>query len=427
MFISIKNTGKISSAQVEIKGITVIAGANNTGKSTIGKVLFCLFNSFYNIDRQIERERKSIIDRIIESNYNTYVWLMNHAVDIDGFAESILGKKDVYADNKKQLTDDLRNFYSQMDENSEKYLSDNFLSDILDTSDKITQMLNVSDEEIFVTVFRQRLQAEFKMQMNNVYNPNLHSEIILKIKDREVRVDIKENKFIEISNIFSLNTEVIYMDDPLALDDLRRAPYPLRHRDHLRYKLLQRNKESTVKNAIGQIITEKKLGTIITKLNTVCNGEIVRNPKTPGVVTVFKENDSKTALDIRNVSAGIKIFAILKTLLQNGSLEDNGIMVLDEPEIHLHPEWQLVFAELIVLLQKEFKLHVLLNTHSPYFLDAIDVFSRKYGISDKCKYYLAEDAGKISTITDVSDDIDKIYAKLLKPFQFLDNERYQDA
>lgn len=72
----------------------------------------------------------------------------------------------------------------------------------------------------------------------------------------------------------------------------------------------------------------------------------------------------------------MKSFIIIKTLLQNGSIDENGIIILDEPEIHLHPEWQLKFAEIIVLLQKEFGLNILLNTHSPYFLNAIEVYSK---------------------------------------------------
>ena len=48
---------------------------------------------------------------------------------------------------------------------------------------------------------------------------------------------------------------------------------------------------------------------------------------------------------------------------------------LDEPEIHLHPAWQVIFAELIVLIQKEFNMHILLNTHSPYFLNAIEIYA----------------------------------------------------
>ena len=48
MQLQFKNIGKISEASIEVNGITVIAGENNTGKSTVGKVLFCIFNTFYN-------------------------------------------------------------------------------------------------------------------------------------------------------------------------------------------------------------------------------------------------------------------------------------------------------------------------------------------------------------------------------------------
>ena len=37
MVLKIKGIGKIQDSQIEMKGITVIAGENNTGKSTFGK------------------------------------------------------------------------------------------------------------------------------------------------------------------------------------------------------------------------------------------------------------------------------------------------------------------------------------------------------------------------------------------------------
>ena len=46
LLLEVKNIGKISHAHIELNGITVIAGVNNTGKSTVGKVPFCLTNSF---------------------------------------------------------------------------------------------------------------------------------------------------------------------------------------------------------------------------------------------------------------------------------------------------------------------------------------------------------------------------------------------
>lgn len=53
MELSIKNIGKIANADIKLNGITVVAGENNTGKSTIGKVLYSYFSSCYNLDSQI--------------------------------------------------------------------------------------------------------------------------------------------------------------------------------------------------------------------------------------------------------------------------------------------------------------------------------------------------------------------------------------
>lgn len=39
MRLEIKNIGRIEEASIEMNGITVIAGENDTGKSTVGKVL----------------------------------------------------------------------------------------------------------------------------------------------------------------------------------------------------------------------------------------------------------------------------------------------------------------------------------------------------------------------------------------------------
>ena len=109
----------------------------------------------------------------------------------------------------------------------------------------------------------------------------------------------------------------------------------------------------------------------------------------------------------------------------NGTIEYHGVVILDEPEIHLHPEWQLLFAELIVMLHKEFDMHILLNTHSPYFLRAIQVYAAKYGVADLCRYYLSEEMDAQISITDVTNDIEKIYARLSKPLQDLADERWE--
>ena len=123
------------------------------------------------------------------------------------------------------------------------------------------------------------------------------------------------------------------------------------------------------------------------------------------------------------------IFMIISVVLsQNNLLEENGTIILDEPEIHLHPEWQIKFAELIVLLQKEFGMHILLTTHSPYFLKAIQVYSKKYEISDKCKYYMSELDGEQAILVDKTSKTDDLFYKLAISFENLMNEEelYED-
>lgn len=169
------------------------------------------------------------------------------------------------------------------------------------------------------------------------------------------------------------------------------------------------------------MIVSEKLEQIFDILNHICEGNLTKQED--GYFYTSAKYDAPIALS--NISTGFKTFLILKTLLMNGAIEEGGTIILDEPEIHLHPEWQLVFAELIVLIHKEFGIHVLLNTHSPYFLNAIEVYAVKHGIDDKCKYYLASSNAEVSNIEDVTNNIEAIYSKLARPLQDLENERGQ--
>jgi AAA15 family ATPase/GTPase len=64
VLLKIRGIGKINDSTIEMKGITVIAGENNTGKSTFGKVLYCMFNTFHDVDEKIHDARLNDIKRI---------------------------------------------------------------------------------------------------------------------------------------------------------------------------------------------------------------------------------------------------------------------------------------------------------------------------------------------------------------------------
>ena len=127
---------------------------------------------------------------------------------------------------------------------------------------------------------------------------------------------------------------------------------------------------------------------------------------------------------IANMSSGSKTFATMKILLESGQLSEKTTLMLDEPEIHLHPEWQNLFAEVVVLLVKELHLRVFLTTHSPNFLLALDAMMRQYGIVERSHFYLARRLDEKSvTHDDVTGRLDKIYKQFVKPLARMDNLR----
>ena len=77
------------------------------------------------------------------------------------------------------------------------------------------------------------------------------------------------------------------------------------------------------------------------------------------------------------------MFFIIKKLLLNGLLNDGTVLVLDEPESHLHPDWINKFAEMLVVLVENINVNVLLTTHSPNLMLALNVYARKMNVIDK--------------------------------------------
>jgi predicted ATP-dependent endonuclease of OLD family len=182
-------------------------------------------------------------------------------------------------------------------------------------------------------------------------------------------------------------------------------------------RLVNSESDSTI---LEEIIIKQKINNLLHKINSVVNG----NFKEVDNNLMYAEQGLNKPIPLENVSAGIKMFLIIKRLLELDEINERDILIFDEPEIHLHPDWQIKFAEILILLQKEFNLTILLATHSPYFLHAIEIYCEKHGISDKLKCYLTESKDDISGIHDVTENIDTIYKQLARPFQKLEDTRY---
>lgn len=435
MKLSLNNIGMIKNADIELNGITVIAGKNGTGKSTIGKTLFTIFNSFSNYEYEIKSARIKQFSQEIEKKA-AQLDIADHFFKYSVIAESMFSNPNYFQDDEK-LKELIKSSFDDswigmvfdndgepISSSEQIVINDEFLQVIKDTFGVYNR---ISDTVIYSNLFNRRIMSEFKSQINNEYADGTGS-IELTIKDKAVTVKVNNNLVSSITDYFSLNTEALYLDDPFILDELPSLNYRPRlfnravHQSHLRAMLLKENNGSEIEEVVREEAITSHINKVINKIDKACNGELA----TTSGGAIYKSNLSNKVFRMANVSTGLKTFIIIKRLLLNGSLEDNGTLILDEPEIHLHPEWQVLFAEIIVLLQKEFNMHILLNTHSPYFIEAIEVFVDKYGVKDKSRFYLAEKVGNEAIVNNVTGKTEKIYKQLAEPFQILENLRWND-
>jgi len=154
-------------------------------------------------------------------------------------------------------------------------------------------------------------------------------------------------------------------------------------------------------------------------LKEIISGEIFYNKSKDDIF--YKKNiegNRKIILPMSKTSSGIKMFGYFQMLILNGTLGENSVLILDEPEVHLHPKWQLKMASFIVLLIKKYKIKILVNSHSPYMIDALKYYSDKENTNSN--FYLAQkNSDDTSTISDVTMDISPIFEKLTSPLREL--------
>ena len=66
MEIKLKNIAKIMEADIDMNGISIIAGNNNIGKSTILKSIYVAVNTFRNSNQKILDEHKRSLYSVIQ-------------------------------------------------------------------------------------------------------------------------------------------------------------------------------------------------------------------------------------------------------------------------------------------------------------------------------------------------------------------------
>ena len=425
MKLNISNFAKIDNADIIIDGITVIAGENNTGKSTIGKILFSIFNSLYDINEQIQGQRISEINannrKIIQNHINVqmdFKTYRQYTLYVERYVNNIIFNNETF--NKDEIAAELNEQFK--DKNNSIF--DDYDIMLEEIADNIIRVMNISNDVIRKEIISRYFNSVFNRQINSLSSDrdiNL-ADIDLQIKDKHNKLSFSNNECNDFLGEINILHKAEYIDNPFIIDELSKY-LDLNIINETLKALLLNKKNDIFDGVIGAVMAKEKINDIMILLRKVVDGDITNDQMTGEFYLQLNGYNEPVALS--NLSTGMKSFVILKMLLEKGSLSEKDVVILDEPEIHLHPQWQIAYAELLVLLQKQFDLSVVVTTHSPYFVDAINLFSCKYATDSSVNYYISSVDNNRVNMKNVTDNIEEIYKKMVSPIEALDTLRYE--
>lgn len=406
MKLHIENFAKISSADLEFDGLTVVAGDNNTGKSTVGKVLYAIFRALSQLDKRVFRDRIQTIQRAFRQATNLKL-------------DDVRAKRLLTGQSSLEMIyDEVRKDRMSYDEFEllfmaavkEKELSDFAKEDI---GKSIHEAQATKSEVISANLAYKVLDCVFHHQILPLRKTDKAAKLVLTVQgvDTEISIQGKKVSFLNGTDLIK-KARLISSPDVLSLMNIRGIesdPIFQRVFDKYTLELAQELIRESRLSVTAQEAIQNRLTRIFNALSMVKIGEITHDEDNDFAVL---EDGNDVPTKVENLSMGMKFFVLLHMMLRQGVLQDKDILILDEPENHLHPEWQVVYAHVLVLLQKEFQLSVLVTSHSQFFVNALQRFAISEDIMADTHFYMSklDDSNPgLCTFSDVTNNAGQIF------------------
>jgi predicted ATPase len=158
---------------------------------------------------------------------------------------------------------------------------------------------------------------------------------------------------------------------------------------------------------------EKFIKSFREKSQAIIGGDI----ESSGDSFIFNRKDDKN-YDILNASSGIKSIGLLQYLVTNKALKKGSVLFWEEPEVHLHPDWQKKMVELFIELMNA-GIKIVFSTHSAYMIEYLNALSKKQELTDRVSFNLLQEENGIveNTILSNSNNWELIQDELLNPLE----------
>lgn len=459
--LHIENIGAIGSIDVKIEGITIIAGENSSGKSTIGKALYSLLHDMSDWPILYEKTCHDLITSVLEQR----------SAILEDFCMKETGAKRRRTSKARELMEkfssdpdlliaieDFQFYYYTDEKGDEEQSAKNALVEKLSTYLVKYISLYTSKPDVMEKAIKKdfgKWSAETAILLCNTMPDelSLQCDSIVKafadtfknqyqrIGEKDSKVSLIDNSNRKIELVFSegnnylsspirITEGVYYLESPKVFDLLSNPSSGAVQKAYLRYllspniftktryryTLLQKSDDLEKSAPLTQVEN------ILNSLQSAMGGKAEFYQK---VGLEFKDERIKEPIHSVNISAGLKSLALLEYALRINSIMPGDIVILDEPEINLHPSWQAVYAEALVNLQKQYKLKLIVTSHSPYFIRAIEVYSDLNGVMDTLNVYLTQRDKENTVIAEnVSYSefgVSELYERLSAPLEKLES------
>ncbi len=414
----------IKDADLTIDGLTVLAGENGSGKSTLSRWLYYLVNGVQRFDSFTTKEYVQKVEALIR-RHSMVAREIRHYVQMDDQSENILRANPVRSYTNASDDDEKVLHVQDRFEQSVHGLGDMIAEYLQRTKpgarrDRIMLYLNLKVDE---TADPKQVAEDFvdkNMRLLRQMTDKLNSDIASRPLDRflnNIRHEYDERDAMpermqlyedgvelidgtRVSSLFNL-TRAIYIDTPMALTNESAENV---FWDELKSMVLQHKQELE--------LPEKKL---LKRIKNILHGEAKMVVETDSPFAEeelrFVSEDGKVNIEIERAATGFKTFTYLQRLLENGFLGRDSLLLIDEPEAHLHPQWIVEYARILVLLHKELGQKIMVATHNPDMVAALKAIAEREEVADKTHFYIAratEQRGRY-TYKDLGIDISEIF------------------
>lgn len=330
----------------------------------------------------------------------------------------------------KHLTEEIFHFLNYIKPDLRRDQIEKF-SEIKKELNQLRRGKTAPASEIFERMFTQSIGSSVGSNFSSYSKPR-SGKITVSKKGLENGIDIslasnriKLNRF-EEKLAFSLPKNATYFESPLItnyIDSLiysqTSATIAFGRKQHTMFS--KKIAQAHQKDLAMKLVSSKRIGNkkneLVQKIENIIGGKFAYNEKERDFL-FHKDNEVYGSV---STAMGIKSLGIITLIAQAGLVGDDNVLILDEPEVHLHPNWQLKLAEVLVSASKNSKGTILISSHSPYFIEAIDAYAHKYKIRDDINFYNAvKGKDNYTSFKDCSDDISPIINNLAEPFKEID-------